>query len=304
MKFSRTYRNCRWNSSIGKPKTSRRIVMEQSPAQLLSKEKNWQIQMKQVLLKVGLPEGVDRALRRFCRGEKSTIRLSGTRFTYGPNPPPEYNLPPNATIEFTIFLKSYEKVPALWEMSAEKKIEEATLAKERGTAFLKQNKLKLAYNKYKRIEDILEFEKSMDPEQKKVHFQHMLSRDDLMLAAYLNLALTASKMGENLDCIKYCDKALELSPINVKALYRKAGARAALSDFDEAKQIYEKILEVDPENKAAAQQILVVRQMMKEQLERDKKRYKNLFSKISDDSKAEKQSPFEEKKAEATTVDS
>ncbi|KAK6035951.1 tetratricopeptide repeat protein [Cooperia oncophora] len=71
-----------------------------------------------------------------------------------------------------------------------------------------------------------------------------------MLAAYLNLSLTASKMGENVDCIKYCDKALELSPINVKALYRKAGARAALSDFEEAKQIYEKILEIDPENKA------------------------------------------------------
>ncbi|VDO36702.1 unnamed protein product [Haemonchus placei] len=256
---------------------------------------------------VGLPEGVDRALRRFCRGEKSTIRLSGTKNTYGSNPPPEYNLPPNATIEFTIFLKSFEKVPALWEMTAEKKLEEATLAKERGTAFLKQNKLKLAYNKYKRIEDILEFEKSMDPEQKKTRDDLMLAaylnlsltaskmgemldcikycdktRDDLMLAAYLNLSLTASKMGEMLDCIKYCDKALELSPSNVKALYRKAGARAALSDFDEAKKMYERILEVDPENKAAAQQILVVRQMMKEQLERDKKRYKNLFSKISD----------------------
>ncbi|WKY09473.1 hypothetical protein Q1695_002103 [Nippostrongylus brasiliensis] len=237
---------------------------------------------------VGLPEGVDRALRRFCRGEKSTIRLSGVRFTYGPNPPPEYDLPPNATIEFTLFLKSYEKVPALWEMNAEKKIEEATAAKERGTLFLKQNKLRLAYNKYKRVEDILEYEKSMEPEQKKM-------RDDLILAAYLNLSLTASKMNENLDCIKYCDKALEISPNNVKALYRKAGARVSMSDFDEAKQIYEKILEIDPENKAAAQQILVVRQMMKEQLERDKKRYKNLFSKISSEPKEEKKSPFEEK---------
>ncbi|VDO19476.1 unnamed protein product [Heligmosomoides polygyrus] len=223
---------------------------------------------------VGLPEGVDRALRRFCRGEKSTVRISGTKFTYGANPPPEYMLPPNAVVEFTLFLKSYEKVPAVWEMSAEKKIEEATKAKERGTMFLKQDKLKLAWFKYKRVEDILEYEKSMEPEQKK-------QRDDVLLAAYLNLALTASKMGENLDCIKYCDKALELSPLNVKALYRKAGARTAMSDFEEAKQIYEKIMEIDPLNKAAAQQILVVRQMMKEQLERDKRRYKNLFSKIS-----------------------
>ncbi|EPB67347.1 peptidyl-prolyl cis-trans isomerase, FKBP-type [Ancylostoma ceylanicum] len=208
---------------------------------------------------VGLPEGVDRALRRFCRGEKSIIRLSGTKFTYGPNPPPEYNLPPNATIEFTIFLKSYEKVPATWEMTSEKKLEEATLAKDRGTAFLKQNKLKLAFNKYKRIEDILEYERSMDPAQK---------------------------------------KALEQSPNNVKALYRKAGARVAMSDLEEAKEIYEKILEIDPENKAAAQQILVVRQLMREQNERDKKRYRNLFSKISDDAQKEKPNPFQEKKEE------
>ncbi|KAE9416715.1 hypothetical protein Angca_004347 [Angiostrongylus cantonensis] len=241
---------------------------------------------------VGLPEGVDRALRRFCRGEKSTIRLSGSRFSYGPNPPPEYGLPPNAVIEFTIFLKSFEKVPATWEMSTEQKLEEATRAKDRGTHFFKQSKLKLAYNKYKRIEDILEYEKNMDPDQTKV-------RNDLLLAAYLNLSLTASKMGENVDCIKYCDKALELSPDNVKALYRKAGARTALCDLDEAKSIYETILRTDPENKAAAQQLLVVRQMIKDQLERDKKRYRNLFSKIASDVQAEKpsekQSPFEEK---------
>ncbi|KHJ75550.1 tetratricopeptide repeat protein [Oesophagostomum dentatum] len=109
-----------------------------------------------------------------------------------------------------------------------------------------------------------------------------------MLAAYLNLSLTSSKMGEHLECIKYCDKALEQSPNNVKALYRKAGARLAMSDLEEAKQIYEKVLEIDPENKAAAQQILVVRQMMREQNERDKKRYKNLFSKISDEPKVTK----------------
>lgn len=56
-------------------------------------------------------------------------------------------------------------------MSAEKKIEEATKAKERGTMFLKQDKLKLAWFKYKRVEDILEYEKSMEPEQKKVIFR-------------------------------------------------------------------------------------------------------------------------------------
>lgn len=60
-----------------------------------------------------MPEGVDRALRRFNRGEKSAIHLKGSRFTYGANPPAEYNLPPNAEIDFTIFLKDFEKASGL-----------------------------------------------------------------------------------------------------------------------------------------------------------------------------------------------
>lgn len=59
---------------------------------------------------MGLPEGVDRALRRFNKGEKSAVHLKGSRFTFGATPPPEYNLPPHAEIDFTLFLKEYEKV--------------------------------------------------------------------------------------------------------------------------------------------------------------------------------------------------
>lgn len=64
-------------------------------------------------MKVGLPEGVDKALRRFGRGEKSKIELKGTKFTYGSHAPAEFNLPDNAPITFTVFLKSYEKVLTL-----------------------------------------------------------------------------------------------------------------------------------------------------------------------------------------------
>lgn len=58
---------------------------------------------------VGLPEGVDRAVRRINKGEKCRVVLKG-RFGYGSNPPAEYNLPPNAEIEFTLFLPEFEKV--------------------------------------------------------------------------------------------------------------------------------------------------------------------------------------------------
>lgn len=55
-----------------------------------------------------MPEGVDRAVRRVNKGEKCRVLLKG-RFGYGLNPPADYNLPPNAEIEFTLFLPDFEK---------------------------------------------------------------------------------------------------------------------------------------------------------------------------------------------------
>ena len=60
------------------------------------------------------------------------------------------------------------QVPNTWELTSEQKIDAAKAAKERGTHFLKEGKLRLALNKYKRVEDLLEYEKSTTGEQKEV----------------------------------------------------------------------------------------------------------------------------------------
>lgn len=59
---------------------------------------------------VNLPDGVDKALKRFDRGEKSSIHLKGSKFTYGRNAPAEFELPINAELDFTLTLKDFEKV--------------------------------------------------------------------------------------------------------------------------------------------------------------------------------------------------
>ena len=52
---------------------------------------------------------------------------------------------------------------------------------DRGTRFLGEGKLKLALIKYKRVEEILEYEKSGDPEEKKVS----ISPNDCALVLFL-----------------------------------------------------------------------------------------------------------------------
>lgn len=44
----------------------------------------------------------------------------------------------------------------------------------------------------------------------------------IYLAARLNSSLAYLKQDETVECIKQCDKALEIAPNNVKALYRRA----------------------------------------------------------------------------------
>lgn len=44
-------------------------------------------------------------------------------------------------------------------------------------------------------------------------------------------------------------QALELSPDNVKALYRKGTAKMSFNDNEEALAIFERIVQKEPENK-------------------------------------------------------
>lgn len=223
---------------------------------------------------VGLPEGVDRALRRFTKGEKSIIHLKGARFTYGSEPPKEYNLPPFAELDFTIFLKDFEKVKASWELTGDEKLVAAEEAKARGTMFLQQNKYKLAIAKYARIKDLLEYEKTLEGEKKD-------KRDALVLAGYLNSALAYLKIDETVECIKSCDKALEICSASVKALYRKAQALQQQNDVEEAIPVYKKVLELEPSNKAAAQQIAICKQALHKMREKEKKRFKGMFERFA-----------------------
>ncbi|VDD97354.1 unnamed protein product [Enterobius vermicularis] len=223
---------------------------------------------------VGLPEGVDRALRRFNKGEKSVIHLKGARFTYGNDAPKEYNLPPFAELDFTIFLKDFEKVKASWELTGDEKLVAAEEAKSRGTMFLQQGKFKLAIAKYARVKDLLEYEKSLEGDKKE-------KRDALILAGYLNTALAYLKIGETVECIKSCDKALEISATSVKALYRKAQALQQQNDVEEAIPVYKKVLEIEPSNKAAVQQIAVCKQALQKIREKEKRRFKGMFERFA-----------------------
>ena len=68
---------------------------------------------------------------------------------------------------------------ANWELTGDEKLVAAEEAKNKGNAFLKEGKYRLALTSYKRIEDLLEYEKTLDGDKKK-------QRESLLVAGYLN----------------------------------------------------------------------------------------------------------------------
>jgi len=58
---------------------------------------------------VGIVEGVEIALQRFLNGEKSRLLIK-SNYAFKEQGNAEFNIPPNADVEYEIELKSFEKV--------------------------------------------------------------------------------------------------------------------------------------------------------------------------------------------------
>ncbi|CAK5037435.1 unnamed protein product [Meloidogyne enterolobii] len=221
-----------------------------------------------------LPKGFDKALRRINKGEKCKVTLKG-RFGYGTQPPSEFGLNANETIIFTLFLKDFEK-----------KLIEALKFKERGTKFFGEGKYQLALSKYNAIVSLLEFARPSKPDEEEGK-QLTQKYEQTLIAAWLNIVLVNLKMGEKAEAIRNCDKVLEKKPKNVKALYRKAQAQQMFKDFEEAIETYKIVLELEPENKAAIQQIQECRHQLNILNERERKKFKGLFDRLANENQEE-----------------
>ena len=83
---------------------------------------------------------------------------------------------------------------------------------------MQEGKYKFAARHFSRVIDYLQEEDMLIGDEKR-------KRDALMLTSYLNMAMCHLKLGNNLDVVHSCEKALEMEPCSEKALYRRATVR-------------------------------------------------------------------------------
>nr|CAD7425145.1 unnamed protein product [Timema monikensis] len=221
----------------------------------------------------GICEGLERALEKFKKGEKSRIVLK-SKYAFKELGRPEVNIPPYADVEYEVELKIFEKAKEGWSLDSDGKLEQAKFFKEKGTNYFKAGKYQLALKMYKKIITFLEHELGFEGEKND-------ERKALLLAAHLNLAMCYLKLTENLEARDQCDKALELDPNNIKGLFRRGQAWLGMVEPEKAKADFEMVLKLEPNNKAAANHYSLCLVKLKEQKSREKKIYANMFEKFA-----------------------
>lgn len=76
-------------------------------------------------------------------------------------------------------------------------------------------------------------------------------------------------------------QALELDSSNEKGLFRRGEAELAVNDYELARADFQKVLQLYPSNKAAKAQLIICQQKIREQHEREKKMYANMFQRLA-----------------------
>lgn len=131
-----------------------------------------------------------------------------------------------------------------------------------------------------------------------------VERDSLVLAAHLNQAMCCLKLNDFVTTRDHCKKALEIDSKNEKGLFRLGQvnqstilnwfsnmsilfwilgqALLGIHEPEEAKKNFEAILTFDPNNKAAANQVVICNAKIREQREKDKKLYSSIFNKMAE----------------------
>uniref|UniRef100_A0AAQ5Z6N9 peptidylprolyl isomerase n=1 Tax=Amphiprion ocellaris TaxID=80972 RepID=A0AAQ5Z6N9_AMPOC len=195
---------------------------------------------------LGLPAGVEKAIMAMEQGEEALFIIK-SKYGFGNAGNAKYNIPGGATLQYKIKL----------------------------TAFEKEGKYKQASVQYRRIVSWLEHESGLSPEDEN-------KAKALQLAAHLNLAMCFLKLQEPNQALENCDKALELDGSNEKALFRRGEALFGMKEFDRARDDFQRVLQLYPANKAAKSQVVLCQKRIKEQHEKDKRIYANMFQKFAE----------------------
>ncbi|XP_061583243.1 peptidyl-prolyl cis-trans isomerase FKBP5 [Cololabis saira] len=222
----------------------------------------------------GIPLGVDRAMDKMQKGECCLLFLK-PKYGFGSEGKPEYNIGPDQDIVYEVTLKDFKRAKESWEMDLNEKLDMSAGVKNKGNQYFKAHRYQQAVIQYQRIISWLEMECGTGLEQHKRIKEYLLT-------SHLNLALCFLRLREFSQAVDNCNAVIALDESNEKALYRRGEARFHRNEFSLAMADFQKVLQVNPSNRAARGQISICQNRIKEHHEHDKRTYANMFQKFAE----------------------
>jgi len=140
----------------------------------------------------------------------------------------KFNIPANTHVQYEVTLLNFEKAKETWSMNDAEKLEQSEILKKRAAELFKDGHYRAAIKK-----NIIKY---------RIIFKHQRIKkkrikrksEELKLSAQSNVALCYLKLNEYSECVRACDKALEIDPKNEKSLFRRGQSQLAMSNYDEA----------------------------------------------------------------------
>ncbi|XP_073983007.1 FK506-binding protein-like [Rhodnius prolixus] len=132
-----------------------------------------------------------------------------------------------------------------YSLDAEKKLAKALYCKERGVLLYKEGRTLDAFHRFKRAAQLLIFLDRDQPQYLPIY-----------LTVCNNLAQCHLQHGNYEHTLTLCDKVLAKEPNNVKCLLRRASALESLRDFENALDVYKRVLQLEANNHRATERLL------------------------------------------------
>ncbi|XP_052851779.1 FK506-binding protein 59 [Drosophila gunungcola] len=218
---------------------------------------------------IGIAEGLEIALEKMNIGETSRIKIQA-KYAFGAEGNEEFKIPPNSAVEYTVKLLDCGKGLEEWKLSDEERLAEAKAYKEKGTNYFKKENWALAIKMYTKCKNLLPNTADTNEEVKKVK-----------VATHSNIALCHQKSNDHFEAKQECNAVLALDESNVKALYRRGQCNLTINELEDALEDFQKVIQLEPGNKAAANQVIICKQKLKESKNKEKKLYANMFTKLA-----------------------
>ena len=165
-------------------------------------------------------------------------------------------------LKMNVILQSFDRSADVSELAADEKLERAQHHKDRGSELFKRARLVFALKRYNKALDIVRTVSQPADDLPAALAQQCRT---LTSQCYLNIAACHLKSELYEDVIAACTSALQLDAANVKGLFRRGTAYAKLHKVEQASADFEKLLQLEPENRAAQNQLTALSKTKKQE---------------------------------------